>query len=376
MKLLKLSALSLAILSLTACETFDAFDDSGSDKGEEVTPKYANVSSAADIDLLIERAKAEERTRVEAEYARQKEQQEVFARLKRQQGIAGDKPPYAEPGKCYAKMEVPALYQTVSKRVPLDLDLKISKEPEYEQRKILISPEKQIVDKVIPAEYKTVSEKVLVTPETKKINVLPAVYKDVEEYMIVSPAREVWVDGPGNKQEVDPETGKMRHKEIVPAEYKKVKRRVMLQPERKEEIIVPAVYKTVEKKIKVKDEQTVYKKIPAEYKTVSVPTADPVSDKQETKYKTVVTKEKVTDVHVEWRELVCKEDLKPDLVEKLQKALAEKGYLKPSPPNDLEVIDGIWGPNTLKSLEKYQQDQGLPSGKVTMESLKQLGVIN
>ncbi|WP_319379599.1 peptidoglycan-binding domain-containing protein [Thiomicrorhabdus sp.] len=374
MKLLKLSALSLAILSLTACESFDAFDDLGDDKGEEVTPKYSNVSSAADIDLLIERAKAEERARVEAEYARQKEQQEVFARLKRQQGIDADKPPYAEPGKCYAKMEVPAYYQTVTKQVPLNLNLNTQAEPKYEQRKILIAPEQKLVDKVIPAEYKTTKEKVLVSPERKQINVIPAEYKEVEEFVIVRPAREIWVDGPGKNQQIDPATGQLRHKKIAAAEYKKVKRRVLLSPERKEVKVIPAVYKTVEKKVKVKDEQTIYKQIPAKYETVKVEKKQPVIADLTPKYKTVVTKEKISDEHLEWRELVCKEDLTPALVEKMQRALAEKGYLKPSPPNDLEVVDGIWGPNTLKSLEKYQQDQGLPSGKVTTESLKQLGV--
>ena len=72
---------------------------------------------------------------------------------------------------------------------------------------------------------------------------------------------------------------------------------------------------------------------------------------------------------------LCKSSRTEEVVMKLQQALSDTGYLKPSPPNDLEVIDGIWGSNTLNSLIEYQKAYGLAYGKVSIESLEHLGVI-
>ncbi|GKT12291.1 MAG: hypothetical protein ISEC1_P1268 [Thiomicrorhabdus sp.] len=72
---------------------------------------------------------------------------------------------------------------------------------------------------------------------------------------------------------------------------------------------------------------------------------------------------------------LCKSSLTPEVVLHLQQALSDNGYLKPSPPNDLEVVDGIWGVNTLNSLIDYQKAYGLAYGKVSIESLEHLEVI-
>lgn len=72
---------------------------------------------------------------------------------------------------------------------------------------------------------------------------------------------------------------------------------------------------------------------------------------------------------------LCKSSRTPEVVEHLQRALSKEGFLKPSPPNDLEVIDGIWGTNTLQSLIAFQKAKGLAYGSVSIESLEVLGVI-
>lgn len=76
----------------------------------------------------------------------------------------------------------------------------------------------------------------------------------------------------------------------------------------------------------------------------------------------------------EYRATLCKMSRSKAIIKQLQLALKEKGYLKPSPPLDLVVIDGIWGINTLGALKNYQRANGLAYGQLSIESLEKLGV--
>ena len=78
--------------------------------------------------------------------------------------------------------------------------------------------------------------------------------------------------------------------------------------------------------------------------------------------------------HKEFRATLCKKNRSKPLITRLQTALRDRGYLKPLPPIDRVVIDGIWGINTLTALKQYQQDNGLAYGQLTIESLEHLGV--
>lgn len=75
-----------------------------------------------------------------------------------------------------------------------------------------------------------------------------------------------------------------------------------------------------------------------------------------------------------FRATLCKKNRSKPLITRLQTALRDRGYLKPLPPIDRVVIDGIWGINTLTALKQYQQDNGLAYGQLTIESLEHLGV--
>ena len=80
------------------------------------------------------------------------------------------------------------------------------------------------------------------------------------------------------------------------------------------------------------------------------------------------------DENKEYKATLCKMSRSESIIKQLQLALKEKGYLKPSPPLDLVVIDGIWGINTLNALKAYQRANGLAYGQLTIESLENLGV--
>ena len=75
-----------------------------------------------------------------------------------------------------------------------------------------------------------------------------------------------------------------------------------------------------------------------------------------------------TEGQMAWREILCETNTTPGLVRKLQQALANEG-LNPGP------IDGVVGGATLNAVRAYQTKKGLPTGGVTMATLKSLGVL-
>ncbi|MEA1988579.1 MAG: peptidoglycan-binding domain-containing protein, partial [Pseudomonadota bacterium] len=75
-----------------------------------------------------------------------------------------------------------------------------------------------------------------------------------------------------------------------------------------------------------------------------------------------------------FRATLCKASRSEKILKQLQIALRNQGFLKPSPPLDLVVVDGVWGLNTFNALKAYQKANGLAHGQVTLESFERLGV--
>ncbi|QCU90262.1 peptidoglycan-binding domain-containing protein [Thiomicrorhabdus sediminis] len=76
------------------------------------------------------------------------------------------------------------------------------------------------------------------------------------------------------------------------------------------------------------------------------------------------------------RATLCKMSRSRAMIKPLQQALLNKGYLKPLPPLDYVVVDGIWGINTLNALKEFQKDNGLAYGQLTLQSYIELGVLD
>ena len=118
-------------------------------------------------------------------------------------GSAGDVPPNARPGECYAKVLIPAVTQTRSERVQ-------------------ISEEQQVLNRIIPARYEVQRERVL-----------------------VSEARQYWKAGHGPVTKKDEVTGEIMCLVEEPAVYKTLEKRVLIEPEKPEYRMVPAQFETV-----------------------------------------------------------------------------------------------------------------------------------
>jgi len=66
-----------------------------------------------------------------------------------------------------------------------------------------------------------------------------------------------------------------------------------------------------------------------------------------------------------WRRTVCDIEINNSVIRKVQRVLKAKGY-------NPDAIDGIYGCDTRKALKAFQKANGLPSGYLTVETLRAL----
>lgn len=180
----------------------------------------------------------------------------------------------ATPGECFARVPVPARFETQTEQV------------------VLREASERI--EIIPATYETVSEEVLVKPESHEIIDVPPQFKRVEEQVLVAPARTEWqyvacetpapADRGCNSGHANRATGAKRLCLVeIPAKYETVARMEMIQPPSTRQINRPAEYRTMTRQVVKTPAQEARIAVPAEYGTVTkqVLVADATSEWQQ-----------------------------------------------------------------------------------------------
>jgi len=81
----------------------------------------------------------------------------------------------------------------------------------------------------------------------------------------------------------------------------------------------------------------------------------------------VSKRELVKDGHMEWRPVLCRTNMSPAVVQRIQAALKQAGH-NPGP------IDGVIGGGTMAAVKSYQRAKGLATGGLTLQTLDSLGV--
>lgn len=316
-----------------------------------------------------------ERLRRENAALRQRNEQLSRASTGGGSGNAADLPPNAKKGECYARVIIPGQYETSTERV---LDTAGSERVEvipaeytFENQQVLTREASQRIE-VIPATYKTVTETVEVEPARTELKTIPATYENVTEQILVREAYTTWKKGTGPITRVDSSTGEIMCLVEVPAEYKTVVRKELKTPARTEEVFIPAKTRTISKRVLDQPASTRAVPIPAQYDTVRVrKLVRPAQERRipiEATYRTLTKQRKVSDERLEWQEILCETNTTPGVIRKVQIALRRAGY---NPGG----VDGVLGAQTISALRAYQVDQGLPSGQLTMATIRRLGVI-
>lgn len=215
-----------------------------------------------------------------------------------------------------------------------------------------------------PAEYKTITKKVLVGcdagwtingDDCVKQTKVDAVYKTYTKKVVDRPASVTYVE--------------------VPAEYKERTYQKLVSEAKAVEEVVPAQYADWKYEKVLSDGTATETKIPAQYQTRTFENlgADASLTTENLPAQTInLQKTTITDkggFAEEWKEVVCDADVTPKLIAQVQKALIDKGYNVGA-----AGVDNVFGSDTKAALKKFQQDKGLPVGNLDFETLKALGI--
>jgi len=276
--------------------------------------------------------------------------------------------------------------------LPASTELRIvAAEYEFAQERIMVK-EATTSYHVIPATYEIVTERVLVQPEMTISKVVPAVYEEYEEQVLVRPAFTTWKPGAGLigdggyrrgndgrlygpdgslVQTIIQPTGEILCKVEVPPKYKTITRKRLVSAEHTEDTVVPAKYETITKQVIAVPPRVEEEVVPAEYTTIRVrKLVSPARTETITipaTYKTIEKTKIVSGGNLEWREVICDTNSTPELISQVQTALTNRGY-------DTGRVDGVFGMSTLRAMEKFQHDNGLIVGQLTMQTMDALGV--
>jgi hypothetical protein len=126
------------------------------------------------------------------------------------------------------------------------------------------------------------------TPPTTTESIVPAEYRTTSDRVVETP----------------PTTRRVE----IPAEYKNITKTVVVRPAETNTIEIPAEYKTVKKTVMVKTAETKTTEVPAQYRTVS--------NRRLVK----------AGGFSEWREVLCQNKINAVKVQEIQAALKAKGY--------------------------------------------------
>ena len=224
---------------------------------------------------------------------------------------------------------------------------------------------------IVPAKFEMRDKVIVVEPEKEVKEVIPAVYETIKETVQVRAAYQAWKRGTGPIQRYDEATGEIMCLVTVPAEFETVEKQVVKTPARVVTKTIPAVTKVVKHKVMVEGPSTRKVVVPAKFDTVTVKKmvepAKVTTIKLPAQYKTVYETVKDVEGRMEWRSILCNENVSEDLIKRLQVALKEAGY-------DPKGVDGALGRGTMEAVKAYQKANGLAQGQVTIEMLEKLKV--
>jgi len=298
-------------------------------------------------------------------------------------GAYADLPP-AKPGECYARILIPAQYESytdrllaseASERVEI-----IPAQYEWAEERVVVNEGGERIE-VVPATYRMVTETVVVEPARVELKTIPARYETRTERVLVRESYTKWVQGQGIIGQTmhggtvtdvrGTPTGEIMCLIEVPAEYNTIEKQVLVSPARTEQVQVPAVTRTVTKRVVDTPATTRVVPIPPTYDTVRVRReVAPASERRipiPATYKTVTKQRKVGEERLVWREVLCETNTTPDVIRRVQSSLRREGY-------DV-AVDGVLGPSTMRAIEAYQRRENLGTGGLTMATVRSLGVM-
>jgi hypothetical protein len=297
-------------------------------------------------------------------------------------GVAVAQPPGVQPDGpgCYGRVLLPGHDEVVSQRVlqsPAREERHvIAAVVQRTVRRILVHPA-QVERKVVPAEYRTEVHTYQI-PGVRRWVQTQAQYTTVTERVLVSPGRWVWERhyGPMSSAPAQPgqtivePTGEIMCKVWCPARYEDVQRQVLAAPGRRYAIQTSITRKSV-RRVLVHAAEVLERTVPAVYRdeiTTHVVRAARIEVRRIDPVYGMVQSRRIVPGGEGWSPVVCGGPLSVAAMQRMQASLAQRGY-DPGP------ADGQGRPQTYDALRRFQMDNHMAAGQITVESACALGVI-
>jgi hypothetical protein len=274
-----------------------------------------------------------------------------------------------------AQEVVPAVYETVKERVlvkPATTRLEIvpAVYENVEEKVMVKAASKKAVD--VPAVFEDVTEQKLVHEAYTYWK--PGTSTSIQKVDEKSGQIMCLVEVPAEYQTVTNRVLKtaasVRYEEI-PAEYQTVTRAVLKTPATTRSVEVPAEYADRDVTKLVKPATTVSKAVPVDYMREIMTEVTPATEKRvpvPAEYANVDEQVLVSAGDEHWSQILCDVNATQPKVMEIQNALMTAGF-NPGP------IDGNLGNETMAAVVAYQKAKGLAEdGYLTMETVKALGV--
>ena len=293
-------------------------------------------------------------------------------------GAPFDDLPDAQPGECFARVMIPAQYETQYQDVVVDEGgNRIEVSPaRFENRVQQIQVRDEGVRyQVRQPVYRTVHERVMVRPGYDKLVVVPAKYRTVSEQVVVSPARTAWKPGKSLADWSGVKATKNTQGEVyclveIPPQTRTVSKRVMVQAETTRKVWVPPVYRTITRQILV--DRGGVQEIPVPGKVANLTVQELVQSAGQRsialppRHRKVARRVLVQPEQYKWIRVLCKTNATPAAISRVQTELQQYGYYH-------GPVDGQLGLSTETAVRNYQQAVGIPhAGYLSLDTINAL----